>query len=89
MASIRTFTKTGNNEIIGGIVTLSLQARNVRIAPETNRSGENRATGSTSAVGDQGRPGEGLQRGDLKLDDPSFTPPIFANLPTRKVRASA
>ncbi|MGY4626843.1 uncharacterized protein (DUF736 family) [Bradyrhizobium sp. USDA 4486] len=34
MATIGTFKKTGNIELIGAIVTLSLQARNVRIVPD-------------------------------------------------------
>ncbi|MCP1912497.1 uncharacterized protein (DUF736 family) [Bradyrhizobium elkanii] len=41
MATIGTFKKTGNNEFNGEIVTLSLQARNVHIVPETSRSGDN------------------------------------------------
>jgi uncharacterized protein (DUF736 family) len=41
MATIGTFKKTGSNEFTGAIVTLSVQAKNVRIVPETNRSGEN------------------------------------------------
>jgi len=40
MATIGTFKKSGN-EFVGQIVTLSVQAKNVRIVPETNRSGEN------------------------------------------------
>jgi len=40
MATIGTFKKTGN-ELTGEIVTLSLQAKNVRIVSETARSGEN------------------------------------------------
>ena len=41
MATIGTFKKTGSNEFTGEIVTLSVQAKNVRIAPESTRSGEN------------------------------------------------
>lgn len=41
MATIGTFKKTGNNEFVGDIVTLSVQARNVRIVPENGRSAEN------------------------------------------------
>jgi uncharacterized protein (DUF736 family) len=41
MATIGTFKKTGSNEFTGEIVTLSVQAKNVRIVPETSRSGEN------------------------------------------------
>ena len=41
MATIGSFKKTGSNEFTGEIVTLSVQAKNVRIVPETSRSGEN------------------------------------------------
>jgi hypothetical protein len=41
MATIGSFKKTGANEFTGEIVTLSVQAKNVRIVPETSRSGEN------------------------------------------------
>ncbi|TJV88064.1 MAG: DUF736 domain-containing protein, partial [Mesorhizobium sp.] len=34
MATIGTFKKSGTNEFSGEIVTLSLQAKNVRIAPD-------------------------------------------------------
>ena len=37
MATIGTFKKTGANEFTGEIVTLSVQARNVRIVQETSR----------------------------------------------------
>ena len=40
MATIGTFKKVGN-EIHGEIVTLSVQTKNVRIVPETNRSNDN------------------------------------------------
>jgi uncharacterized protein (DUF736 family) len=40
MATIGTFKKTGTNEFTGEIVTLSVQAKNVRIVPETSRSGD-------------------------------------------------
>ena len=40
MATIGTFKKSGN-EFVGQIVTLSVQAKKVRIVPEANRSGEN------------------------------------------------
>jgi hypothetical protein len=41
MATIGTFKKTGSNEFTGEIVTLSVQAKNVRIVPETTRTGDN------------------------------------------------
>jgi uncharacterized protein (DUF736 family) len=86
MATIGTFKKTGANEFTGQIVTLSVQAKNVRIAPEANRSGENSPShrvycgrveiGAAWAK----RSTEGRDYLSLKLDDPSFTAPIFANL---------
>ncbi len=39
MANIGTFKKVGN-EIQGEIVTLSVQAKGVRIVPESNRSND-------------------------------------------------
>jgi uncharacterized protein (DUF736 family) len=41
MATIGTFKQSGNNEFTGEIVTLSLQAKNVRVTPDTRASGEN------------------------------------------------
>ncbi|MFT5555345.1 DUF736 domain-containing protein [uncultured Bradyrhizobium sp.] len=86
MATIGTFKKTGSNEFTGEIVTLSLQAKNVRIVPETTRSGDNSPShrvyvgrveiGAAWAK----RSNEGRDYLGLKLDDPSFTAPIFANL---------
>ena len=40
MATIGSFKKSGN-EFQGEIVTLSVQAKGVRIVPETNRTGDN------------------------------------------------
>ncbi|KRQ17162.1 MULTISPECIES: DUF736 domain-containing protein [Bradyrhizobium] len=86
MATIGTFKKTESNEFTGQIVTLSVQAKNVRIVPETNRSGENSPShrvyvgrveiGAAWAK----RSNEGRDYLGLKLDDPSFVAPIFANL---------
>ncbi len=85
MATIGTFKKSGN-EFTGEIVTLSVQAKNVRIVPETSRSGDNSPShrvyvgrveiGAAWAK----RSNEGRDYLGLKLDDPSFTAPIFANL---------
>ena len=41
MATIGTFKKSANNEFTGEIVTLSVQARSVRIVPETRATGDN------------------------------------------------
>ena len=86
MATIGTFKKTGNNEFVGEIVTLSVQARNVRIVPENGRSAENapshRVFVGRAEIGAawSKRSNEGRDYLGLKLDDPSFTAPIFANL---------
>jgi len=40
MATIGSFKKSGA-EFLGEIVTLSVQARNVRIVPESNRANDN------------------------------------------------
>ncbi len=86
MATIGTFKKTGSNEFTGEIVTLSVQAKNVRIVPETTRSGDNspshRAYVGRVEIGAAWakRSNEGRDYLGLKLDDPSFTAPIFANL---------
>jgi uncharacterized protein (DUF736 family) len=85
MATIGTFKKSGN-EFTGEIVTLSVQAKNVRIVPETSRSGENspshRVYVGRVEIGAawSKRSNEGRDYLGLKLDDPSFTAPIFANL---------
>lgn len=85
MATIGTFKKSGN-EFTGEIVTLSVQARNVRIVPEANRTGDNAPShrvfvgraeigAAWSKTSNEGRDYLGL-----KLDDPSFNAPIYANL---------
>ncbi len=85
MATIGSFKKTGN-EYTGSITTLSLQAKNVRIVPEETRSNDN-APSHRVFVGKveigaawSKRSNEGRDYLGLKLDDPSFTAPIYANL---------
>ena len=85
MASIGTFKKSGNG-YTGDITTLSLQAKNVRIVAEESRSNEN-APSHRVFVGRieigaawTKRSNEGRDYLGLKLDDPSFTAPIFADL---------
>ncbi len=86
MANIGSFKKVGSNEFQGEIVTLSLQAKGVRIVPETNRSNDNapshRVFLGRVEIGAawSKRSNEGRDYLSLKLDDPSFTAPIFANL---------
>ena len=85
MANIGSFKKSGN-EYQGEIVTLSVQARGVRIVPEANRSNDNvpshRVFVGRAEIGAawSKRSGEGRDYLSLKLDDPSFNAPIFANL---------
>ena len=86
MATIGTFKKSGTNEFTGEIVTLSLQAKKVRVVPDTRASGEN-APSHRVYVGrvEIGAAWAKQSKEDrnylgLKLDDPSFTSPIYANL---------
>ena len=85
MANIGSFKKSGN-EYQGEIVTLSVQTKGVRIVPEVNRSNDNapshRVFVGRAEIGAawSKRSNEGRDYLSLKLDDPSFTAPIFANL---------
>lgn len=85
MATIGTFKKS-NNEFNGEIVTLSVQARGVRIIPDARVSGENAPTHRVmvgrAEIGAAWtkKSSEGRAYLSLKLDDPSFSGPIFANL---------
>ena len=85
MANIGSFKKSGN-EYQGEIVTLSVQARGVRIVPEANRSNDNapshRVFVGRAEIGAawSKRSNEGRDYLSLKLDDPSFNSAIFANL---------
>ena len=78
MANIGTFKKSGN-EYQGEIVTLSVQARGVRIVPEANRSNDNapshRVFVGRAEIGAawSKRSNEGRDYLSLKLDDPSFS----------------
>lgn len=85
MANIGSFKKSGN-EFMGEIVTLSVQAKGVRIVPEQSRAGDN-APSHRIYIGRvevgaawSKRSGEGRDYLSVKLDDPSFTAPIYANL---------
>jgi uncharacterized protein (DUF736 family) len=85
MATIGTFKKTGN-DYTGSITTLSVQAKGVRIVPEENRANDNapshRVFGGKAEIGAAWtkRSNEGRDYLGVKLDDPSFTAPIYANL---------
>ncbi|RIV80332.1 DUF736 domain-containing protein [Pelagerythrobacter aerophilus] len=86
MAQIGTFTKNADGSFVGEIVTLSVQAKNVRITPEDDRASENapshRVTVGRAEIGAgwAKTSNEGRDYLGLKFDDPSFTAPIYANL---------
>ena len=86
MATIGTFKKTGSNEFTGESVTLSVQAKGVRIIPDARAAGENtpshRVLVGRAEIGAawSKRSNEGRDYLGLKLDDPSFNAPIYANL---------
>src|SRR5450631_4432953 len=86
MANIGTFKKSGS-ELQGEIVTLGVQARNVRIiVPEANRANDNAPSHrvfvgrAEIGAGWSKRSNEGRDYLSVKLDDPSFAAPIYANL---------
>lgn len=85
MASIGSFKKSGN-EFQGEIVTLSAQAKGVRIVPESSRGNENtpshRVFLGRAEIGAawSKRSNEGRDYLSVKLDDPSFSAPIYASL---------
>ena len=85
MANIGSFKKS-DNEYQGEIVTLSVQAKGVRIVPEANRSNDNapshRVFVGRAEIGAawSKRSTEGRDYLSLKLDDPSFTAPVYASL---------
>jgi len=85
MANIGSFKKSGN-EFQGEIVTLSVQTKNVRIVPESIRTSDNAPSHRVLVgrveigAGWSKRSNEGRDYISVKLDDPSFNAPIYANL---------
>ena len=85
MANIGTFTKTGN-DYRGEIVTVLLQKKNVSITAEAPSNNENAPTHRVFVgKAEIGAAWAKTSKEDrdylsLKLDDPSFTAPIFASL---------
>jgi len=86
MAQIGIFTKSSDGSYTGEIVTLAVQAKNVRLVREENRQSDISPThrvmvgrieigAAWAKTSNEGRSYLGL-----KLDDPSFTAPIYANL---------
>ena len=85
MANIGTFKKSGT-DYLGEIVTLSVQTKNVRIVPEATRANDNapsyRIFVGRAEIGAawSKRSAENRDYLSVKLDDPSFNAPIYANL---------
>jgi uncharacterized protein (DUF736 family) len=85
MATIGSFKKSGD-EFQGEIVTLSVQAKGVRIIPEASRANDNAPSHrvfvgrAEIGAGWSKRSAEGRDYLSVKLDDPSFNAPIYANL---------
>jgi uncharacterized protein (DUF736 family) len=85
MANIGSFKKVGG-EFQGEIITLSVQAKGVRMVPEDNLSNDDapshRVFVGRAEIGAawQKRSKEGRDYLSVKLDDPSFNAPIYANL---------
>jgi uncharacterized protein (DUF736 family) len=85
MANIGSFKKVAG-EFQGEIVTLSVQAKGVRIVAEPSRANDNapshRVYVGRAEIGAawSKRSEEGRDYLSLKLDDPSFNAPIYANL---------
>src|SRR6266576_6433321 len=85
MANIGSFKKSGQ-EFQGEIITLSLQTKGVRIVPETDQINDNapshRVYVGRAEIGAawSKRSTEGRDYLSVKLDDPSFNAPIYANL---------
>lgn len=86
MATIGTFKKIANGEYIGDIVTLSVQAKGVRIVPDQNPPSENAPThrvlvGSAEVGAAWAKQSnEGRAYLGIKLDDPSSSASAYANL---------
>ena len=85
MANIGTFKKSGT-DYLGEIVTLSVQTKSVRIVPEATRASDNapshRIFVGRAEIGAawSKRSAENRDYLSVKLDDPSFNAPIYANL---------
>jgi uncharacterized protein (DUF736 family) len=85
MATIGTFKKVGDNDYQGEIFTLSLRATGVRIV-SVSRTIDNAPSHRVHigrveiGAGWAKRSEEGRDYLSVKLDDPSFNAPIYANL---------
>lgn len=85
MATIGVFKKAGS-ELVGDITTLNVQTKNVRIVPEENRPNDiaptHRVFSGKAEIGAawSKRSSDNRDYLSIKLDDPSFVAPVYANL---------
>jgi uncharacterized protein (DUF736 family) len=85
MATIGTFKKSGE-ELTGEIICLAVQAKNVRFVPNDARGNDkapsHRVMAGRAEIGAAWteRSKNDVDYLSVKLDDPSFVAPIYANL---------
>lgn len=85
MATIGTF-KISGDDYLGEIITLQVQAKNVRITPDASQASDgapsHRVYVGRAEIGAAWTKTTGTGRPylNVKLDDPSFSNPIFATL---------
>ena len=85
MATIGVFKKAGS-DLVGDITTLNVQTKNVRIVPEENRANDiaptHRVFSGKAEIGAawSKRSSDNRDYLSIKLDDPSFVAPVYANL---------
>ena len=84
MANIGSFKKVGN-DFQGEIITLSLRVKGVRIVAEADASNDKAPShrvfvGRAEIGAAWSKRSDGRDYLSLKLDDPSFNAPIYANL---------
>jgi len=85
MATIGVFKKAGS-DLVGDITTLNVQTKNVRIVPEENRTNDiapsHRVFSGKAEIGAawSKRSSDNRDYLSIKLDDPSFVSPVYANL---------
>jgi uncharacterized protein (DUF736 family) len=86
MATIGTFTKSGDNGFVGSVKTLALNVK-TKIVPtekDNDKSPDFRILAGTTEFGAAWRKtsNAGREYLSVKLDDPSFPAPIYASLVT-------
>ena len=85
MATIGVFKQSGS-ELVGDITTLTVQTKNVRIVPQENRPNDiaptHRVYSGKAEIGAawSKRSSDNRDYLSIKLDDPSFVAPVYANL---------